>query len=434
MDEARTLRLAREVIQQGDKVAAQKHLLQAIEANSRSEIAWLWLSAIVDDPARERECLERVIAINPNNTVAQQHLQELERQEPAVRPPIPPDQTQPTASPSHTSTSTPPSTLELYGAGLVLPCISPTFYFYAARRRVAGTVGFFLLFALVITTVQALGIFQDFGTEVEGAFTSGRFPEITISRGKATIHGTEPFVRELGDGILILDTTGQYTASYLRSGRYRSGILLTRTTLYNLDDGEVQHVALSELQPMLGEPFVLDTKTVQTLLSWLQLMIYIGLIIWNAVVRLAYLGLVALPVWGVATALRPGTGYAPVLITGIYALGPTIYGSYLLKRAGIAFCGLQTMLLLVVWAIGLVAALSERKGGIISGERTLRGWRALIGMPMLLVLMLDAIFSSIGPLVTWMVTLLTLVILAFIGLWPILGSETEQELENEFSG
>jgi hypothetical protein len=319
--------------------------------------------------------------------------------------------------------------LELYGAGLVLPCISPTFYWHAARRRASGAVAFFLTFALLLTFVQTLGVFQEFGTlvnEVDGAHASGSLPEIRISRGQATIHGSEPFVREFADGIVILDTTGEYTASYLTSGRYRSGILLTRTRIYSLDDGELQHMALSDLQAMIGDPFVLDKETIRRLLSGLQLIIFIVLIIWNCVVRLVYLTLVALPVWGVARALRQGTRYAPVLITGIYAVGPAMYGAYLLKRAGISFCALQTVLLLVVWAIGLVAALSARKGGIIDGERSLRGWRALIGVPMLLVLALDAIFTwSYGAVVTWVVTLVTLAALAFIGLWPILGSEAE---------
>jgi hypothetical protein len=81
MDETKTLHLAREAIQCGDKATAQKLLAQVIKANSRNEIAWLWLSAIVDDPARERECLERVIAINPKNEIAQHHLQRLNQPE-----------------------------------------------------------------------------------------------------------------------------------------------------------------------------------------------------------------------------------------------------------------------------------------------------------------------------------------------------------------
>jgi DNA segregation ATPase FtsK/SpoIIIE-like protein len=77
MDETQALRRAREAIKQGDKATGQRLLLQVIKANPHNEVAWLWLSAIIDDPAKERDCLERVLAINPDNEVAQMHLTRL---------------------------------------------------------------------------------------------------------------------------------------------------------------------------------------------------------------------------------------------------------------------------------------------------------------------------------------------------------------------
>jgi hypothetical protein len=430
MNEAQIMQQARDKIQQGDRATAQTLLLQAIRLNGRNEVAWLWLSAIVDDTDKERECLERVIAINPGNAVAQRHLERLAQQAPPTLTPDAGRPPQAAAQPAQASTpSAPPALLELYGAGFVLPCISPTFFYHATRRRVSSAIWFFLLFALALTTVQTLDMFQDLGTfgqEIGQGFTSGRFPEITISRGRATIRGTEPFVLELGDSILILDTTNQYTAAHLRSGRYNSGILLTETKVYSLDDGELNSIELRELQAMLGDPFVIDAGTIQKWLNWLQVVISVVLILRNTVGQLVYLTLVALIVWGVATAVRRGTRFAPVFVTGVYALVPAVYGSYLLKRARITFCGQHTILLLTVWAIGLIAALSERKGGIVSGERPLRPWRALVGVPMLLVLALDKVFSwPSGAIVSWGITLLTLATLAFIGLWPILGSEKD---------
>ncbi|MBN1580403.1 MAG: DUF1189 family protein [Anaerolineae bacterium] len=427
MDETQILQLAQEAIRQGDKAAAQKHLLQVIQINARNEIAWLWLSAIVDDPAKEQKCLERVIAINPDNVVARRHLQRFAQSESVDLELAAPGQIQPVALPVQPVSLPSPSLLELYGAGFVLPCISPAFYFHTGRRRVAGAVGFFFLFALAITVVQILSAFRSFGTlrnEIEQAFSSGGFPEITISRGQATIHGMNPFVREFDDSILILDTTGEYTPSNLLSGRYNSGFLLTKTEVYSLDEGGLDSIKLSDLQAMVGDPFVLDAKLIQTLLGWFQIAIFIVLVIWNSVVRLIYLGFLALPVWGIAAAIRRGSGFAPVFITGIYALVPAVYGAHLLSRIGIRFCGLQTILWLIVWAVGLVVALSEREEGIMSGRRPLRSWRALIGVPMLLVLALDAVFLwSVGGVICFLVTLFTLVALAFIGLWPIMGVE-----------
>jgi endonuclease YncB( thermonuclease family) len=66
-----------------------------IGANPRSETAWLWLSAIVDDPDKERDCLERVLRINPDNEIAQQHLDKLNQAttaEPQPQPLEPPQE------------------------------------------------------------------------------------------------------------------------------------------------------------------------------------------------------------------------------------------------------------------------------------------------------------------------------------------------------
>ena len=90
MDEMQVLRLAREAITQGDKAAGRRLLGQAIGINPRSETAWLWLSAIEDDPSHERECLERVLKINPNNLVARQHLEKLTAAQVQVPPVTPP--------------------------------------------------------------------------------------------------------------------------------------------------------------------------------------------------------------------------------------------------------------------------------------------------------------------------------------------------------
>jgi hypothetical protein len=77
MDEAQTLSLAREAIRQGNKETGRELLVELLRANPRNETAWLWLSAVVGDPAKERECLERVLKINPSNDVARRHLDRL---------------------------------------------------------------------------------------------------------------------------------------------------------------------------------------------------------------------------------------------------------------------------------------------------------------------------------------------------------------------
>ncbi len=448
------LQQAQAAIKNGDRTAARQLLRQAIEVDPGNEIAWLWLSALVEDPAQERQCLERVIAINPDNAVAQRHLQRIRASDDTPTYLAVPDtpsyiDTSTSATPSYIDTPTPEpaatpafvanshqppeppdqesrsaSMLEMWGSGFTLSCISPTFYQYAARSRLSGAIGFFILFALALTLVQTLNIYRGFGTlgqEVEGSFATGRFPEITISSGRARLKGENPFVREDADSIIILDTTGTYGPSHIASGRYRSAILLTSTTLYNLNNGELQSIDLGELQAMLGDPFVVDAHTIQTLLNWLQIGIFVMLLLWNTIARLAFLAVGALPVWGITRAIRSDATLRLVFAVGVYAVVPATYGTQLLSRTGITFCGRQTILLLVVWIIGLVAALVERKGGIVGGTRSLRAWRAAIGIPMLLVIALDAVFVwQYGSAAAWLVTLLTLLALAGVGLWPIL--------------
>ena len=85
MSEAELLQRAKNAVKAGDKGTAQRFLLQVIKQNPRSGTAWLWLSAIVDDPIRERDCLEQVLRINPNSEVAKRHLDRL-REEGRSRP------------------------------------------------------------------------------------------------------------------------------------------------------------------------------------------------------------------------------------------------------------------------------------------------------------------------------------------------------------
>ena len=77
MDRAQTLRQAREAIGRGNHQEARRLLEQVLRADPQDETAWLWLSAIAGDPARERACLERVLRINSANRPARRHLEVL---------------------------------------------------------------------------------------------------------------------------------------------------------------------------------------------------------------------------------------------------------------------------------------------------------------------------------------------------------------------
>jgi Flp pilus assembly protein TadD len=60
--------------QAGRREEARALLMQVVQADERSEQAWLWLSGVVDDPDDMRTCLQNVLDLNPGNEKAQQGL------------------------------------------------------------------------------------------------------------------------------------------------------------------------------------------------------------------------------------------------------------------------------------------------------------------------------------------------------------------------
>lgn len=317
------------------------------------------------------------------------------------------------------------SELEWLGVGFVLPAVSPTFYRLAAQRRVISAVIFFVLFGLIVsglTTISvAINVFSVRG-DVQQAFESGEFPEIRIEDGVATVEGPQPFVAFENEGqVVILDTTGTYRE--LDRSRYYQGFLLTRTSLHVLNRGEYQEIPLNELHTFFDtNPIIIDADSAARFWNYfsgiLTVLAFIGLVIWYIALRFAYIVLLSLVVWGGASLIRRNTSFGPVLTTGLYAAIPAIYVHYLLGKVGVSFIGLFTLLLLPVWIVALIAALGKRDGGLLRGERPLRGWRALIGVPMLSIFALDVIFSwPKGVFVVWPVAALTFIVLVAVGLW-----------------
>jgi tetratricopeptide (TPR) repeat protein len=74
-----------------DQARAQQLLAAAIQRNPRSEQAWLWLSGVLTDPEHRRACLEKVLAINPENAHARSGLQWLDEHHPRPQPMAPPE-------------------------------------------------------------------------------------------------------------------------------------------------------------------------------------------------------------------------------------------------------------------------------------------------------------------------------------------------------
>lgn len=65
----------------GDHEAAYQLVRAALMSDPQSIDAWLWLSKIVDDAPRQRECFERILAIDPHNPAARDGIETLRLKE-----------------------------------------------------------------------------------------------------------------------------------------------------------------------------------------------------------------------------------------------------------------------------------------------------------------------------------------------------------------
>ncbi len=71
------LAAATQLVKTGRLDQAKEVLTKYLMQNPASEQGWLLMSFVLSDPAQQKDCLERVLRINPNNTVAQSRLAHL---------------------------------------------------------------------------------------------------------------------------------------------------------------------------------------------------------------------------------------------------------------------------------------------------------------------------------------------------------------------
>lgn len=310
---------------------------------------------------------------------------------------------------------------ELYLAAPVLPICSPSFYRQAAKHSAFAALVFFILFSLVVTVLQTVRVTADFGEArqaIDDAFASGEIPEVTIEDGIATVDAPQPFVAvDNEQSLVVLDTTGVYTGRELLDGGYESGLILTRDTVYNFDDeGRFQQIRLRDLN-LLFPTIHFNATLIKRFIDLAQVFVFGGLFFWHAVLGPLYIILLGLGVWAVASLAKKQVSYSAVLITGLFAAIPAMYAEYLMGRIGADAFLLFTLLLLILWTVGLVAAVGTRRAGdLLRGERTLRAWRAVIGIPMLVIFALDALYQwDRGPLIVWVTAAVTVAALVIVG-------------------
>jgi len=249
--------------------------------------------------------------------------------------------------------------------GFVFPCWSRTFYKKATEKKVITAVVFFLIFAFVQTSVSAIQVaiaMKSVGSEISRAYESGEFPTITIKDGIASVDGTEPYIFSSQRDVVAIDTTGN--TQEIDTKAYSRGLLLTRTEIHFVNEDGYQVLPLADLHASFGNPILIDKTQVldlwQKVALAINLIATIGVFVWNSLVKFAYIALLGMVVWGIISIKRRGTGFGIILITGIYANVPTLYINFILKKLGVSFFSLYTLLLIIVWAIALRFVLKEK--------------------------------------------------------------------------
>ncbi len=249
--------------------------------------------------------------------------------------------------------------------GFIRPTYSVSYYRRARRRPVAIAAAFFVIFGLALTFVATLALLQAMvaaSQGIEEAFQSGEFPEITIADGRASIAGRQPIVlTEDETGLIVLDTTGTYTS--IDRSAYLRGILMTETEFHVLDNNQYRILPLSDLQELLGNPFLLNEST--ALRYWRQftalftVFSLIALSFWNILIWFMWLSFLAIVFWGFASLFQRGADFREILILGIYAYVPATYLQMLFGLAEISIFGLRTLLLLGVWGFIMIRLLGS---------------------------------------------------------------------------
>ena len=114
-----------EAIKAGDREAGKRLLVRVIQQDPRNEMAWLWMTRVVDSNEERVKCLQYVLEINPNNEAARRGLLSLQGEHPQQEPP-PPDATVPPETGDRVTPPSPPLSWVIVGAlllGIVSGCM-----------------------------------------------------------------------------------------------------------------------------------------------------------------------------------------------------------------------------------------------------------------------------------------------------------------------
>ncbi|HEY1011688.1 MAG TPA: hypothetical protein VGE07_03225 [Herpetosiphonaceae bacterium] len=89
---------AKRAIRSGDRDEGRRLLASVLREHPEYVPAWLWMSGLVEEGAQRRECLERVLALDPSNDAARQQLDMMDIQSIIHNVKLPPPLVKPSSS------------------------------------------------------------------------------------------------------------------------------------------------------------------------------------------------------------------------------------------------------------------------------------------------------------------------------------------------
>lgn len=156
----------------------------------------------------------------------------------------------------------------------------------ARVRRLFGYLALLIVIATVIVSVRAHVSFQKLVVSFKTEKTWERqFPEIQISKGKASSPAQQPFVWEGADFVFILDTTGTTTDL---SAQYRQGVLVTdREIVVHRQRGlkEERRYSLQGVPDMVINQAALEGM-LEAIIRWVGPMVAIVMFLWFWIAKL----------------------------------------------------------------------------------------------------------------------------------------------------
>lgn len=242
--------------------------------------------------------------------------------------------------------------------GFISPCFSLKYYRDVTKKPFIFSVGFFAVFGLFIAAWTIASITLGMGSltdEIRAAYEQDKIPTIIIEDGIAKVDGPQPLVYIEDRQFFGIDTQG--TITEIDTQRYNQGLLLTRSEVHSLNENGYQKTRLSDLNALFGSPIVVNQENVlrwtRGILSFTFLLMFFGIFFGYTLFWFMVIVLFGLVMWGIVSINRKDVGFGQVMAVGLFAFVPVTYLDYAINKTGVQFCGIQMLLLVIIWGLVL---------------------------------------------------------------------------------